>query len=262
VINSDEAGIGLDHQAAAHKALGHTVAIAVELHPEVFVHEQFDAISVIVRNDREWFQRGRLKAVYGPLPGFTMLPLVGDFLEPLAGLAIHVVQIGELTQRPETLACVADRALHFAFFPASRQITGPRVEAIFAREAEKARKKTHQAAIVLGHGGSEIIIGDLASDTAQGSEGVHVTADESFKALAVSELQIEHAAVGFDEGESVELAFVAGVVEHAEVPPIDFETLARSGLHAHKGATRFGLWAGSLEVVTQDRGATGIAERS
>jgi hypothetical protein len=122
-----------------------------------------------------------------------MLPLGGDFREPLAGLAIHVMQIGELTQRPETLACIADRALHLAFFPTRRGIAGTRVEAIFAREAEKARKKTHQAAIVLGHGGSEIIIGDLARDATHCGEGMHVAADESFKALAVSELQIEHA---------------------------------------------------------------------
>jgi hypothetical protein len=68
-----------------------------------------------------------------------------------------------------------------------------------------------------GEPSSEIIVGDLASDAAQGNEGVHVTADESFKALAMSELQTEHAAVGFDEGERVELALVAAVVEHAEM---------------------------------------------
>jgi hypothetical protein len=45
------------------------------------------------------------------------------------------------------------------------------------------------------------------------------------------------------------------------VPPIDFETLTRGWLHADKGTRRFGLWAGSLEVVTQDCGTTGVAER-
>ncbi len=208
---------------------------------------------MIVRNDRQRFQRGGLKAVDGPLPGFAMLPLVGDFREPLAGLAIHIMQIGELTQRPEVLAGIADGALHFAFFPTRRQIAGPRVEAIFAGEGEKARKKTDQAAIVLGHGSSQIVIGDLARDAAQGGEGVHVTADEGFKALAVSELQIEHAAVGFDQGERVELALVAGVVERAEVPPVDFEALAGRRLHAHEGATGLGLRAGCLQVIAQDR---------
>ena len=213
------------------------------------MHEHFDAVAVVVGNDRQRFQCGRLKTVDGPLPGFAMLPLVGDLGEPLAGLPIHVMQISKLAQGPEVLACITDRALYFAFFPARRQIAGARVEAIFAREAEKAREKTHQAAIVLGHGGGEIIIGDLSRDAAQGSEGMHVAADEGFKALTVSKLQIEYAAVSLDEGERVELALVTGVVERAEVTPIDFETLARGGLHADKGATRFGLWANSLEVV-------------
>jgi hypothetical protein len=48
---------------------------------------------------------------------------------------------------------------------------------------------------------------------------VHVATDEGFEALAVSELQIQHAAVGFDQGESIELALVPGVIERAEVPP-------------------------------------------
>jgi len=38
-------------------------------------------------------------------------------------------------------------------------------------------------------------------------------------------------------GERVELAFVAEVIKHAEVSPIDFETLAGTGLHANKGAS-------------------------
>ena len=44
-----------------------------------------------------------------------MLPQVGYFREPLADLAIDIVQIGELAQRPEALTCVPDGALHFAF---------------------------------------------------------------------------------------------------------------------------------------------------
>jgi len=75
---------------------------------------------------------------------------------------------------------------------------------------------------------------------------VDVTADESFKALAMSELQIEHAAVGFHQGERVELALVAAVVERAEVPPIDFESLTWGGLHADKRTIRFDLRTGSL----------------
>ena len=117
----------------------HTVAIAIELHAEIFVHERFDLIAMIVRNDRQWFQRGRLKTLQGPLPGFAMLPRVGDFSKPLARLAIDIVQIGELAQWPEALTCVPDGALHFAFLPTRRRIARPRIEAIFASKGEKAR---------------------------------------------------------------------------------------------------------------------------
>ena len=44
-----------------------------------------------------------------------MLSLVSDFGEPLARLAIHVIEICELTQRPEVLAHISDGALHLAF---------------------------------------------------------------------------------------------------------------------------------------------------
>ena len=103
VIDGDGTGIGFDREAASHIAVRHAVAIAIELHAEIFVHERFDCVAVIVRDDRQRVQRGGLKAIDGPLPGFAMQPLVGDFGEPLAGLAIHIVQIGELAQRPEAL---------------------------------------------------------------------------------------------------------------------------------------------------------------
>ena len=126
----------------------------------------------------------------GPLAGFAMQALIGDLGQPLPRLAIHIVQIGELAQRPEVLAKVPDGAFHFSFFPAAGRIAGTRIEAVFASEAEKARKKADQAAIMFGHGGGQIVIGDFARHATQRGEGMHVTTDEGFEALAVSELQI------------------------------------------------------------------------
>ncbi len=61
---------------------------------------------------------------------------------------------------------------------------------------------------------------------------MHVTTGEGFETLTVSELHIERAAVRIDEGESIELARVARIMECAEVAPIDFETLAWWRFHA------------------------------
>ena len=163
--------------------MGHAVAIAVELDAEILMHEQLNNVAVIVRNDRQRLQGGRLKAIYGSLAGLAVLALVGDFGEPLAGLAIDIMQIGELAQWPEALACIADGPLHFTFFPARRWITGTRVEPIFPRETEEAGKKTHQATIVLRYSGGEVVIDDLSGDTTQGNESVHMAADKSLKAL-------------------------------------------------------------------------------
>ena len=74
---------------------------------------------------------------------------------------------------------------------------------------------------MLGHCRSQIVVDDLACNTTESDKGMHVTTDESFKALAMSELQIEHATVSIDESEGIELALVAGIIQHAEVPPID-----------------------------------------
>jgi hypothetical protein len=57
----------------------------------------------------------------------------------LACLAIHVIEIGELTQGPEALAGISDGALHLTFFPTGRRVAGTRVEAIFAGKGQEAR---------------------------------------------------------------------------------------------------------------------------
>ena len=143
--------------------------------------ERLDRVAMVVRDDRQGAQSFGLESIDGALAGFAVLPLVGDFGEPLPGLAIHIVQIGELAQRPETLARIPDGALHFSFFPTRRHIAGFRIKAVFAGEGEKARKETDQAAIVFGDGGGQIVIGDLARDAAQRRERMHVTTDEGFE---------------------------------------------------------------------------------
>ena len=56
-----------------------------------------------------------------------------------------------------------------------------RDKAVFAGEAEEARKEADQTAIVFGNGGGEIIVGDFARNAAEGSEGVDVAAGEGLK---------------------------------------------------------------------------------
>ena len=80
---------------------------------------------------------------------------------------IHIVETGELAQRPEVLAKITDGSFDLSFFPAAGGIAGVRNEAVFTGEAEKTRQKTDKPAIVLGNGGGEIIVSDFARNAAE-----------------------------------------------------------------------------------------------
>src|SRR5579883_3120685 len=149
-----------------------------------------------------------------------MLPAVGDFVQPLAHLAIHVRQIGERTQRPEVAPEITDSAFDLSFFPGCRYMTGTREEAIFTSESQEAGMESNQVAIVLGHGSCQIVVPKLASDAGHRREGVQVATDESFEALAMGELDVELAAVAFHQAEGVKLTRCAGIIQCAEVTPI------------------------------------------
>jgi len=191
-----------------------------------------------------------------------MLTLIGNLGQPLACLAIHVVKIGELTQWPEVLAEVTDGAFDFSLFPSTRRIAGSRVETVLAREAEKARKKTDQLAIMFCDRGGKVVIDDLAGDTTQRSERVDVTANESFKTLAMRELDVEHTAMRIDQREGVEFALITGIIERAEVSPVHFKAFAGKRLHAYEGAFGRELRTNFLHILLQDAGTTGVTERT
>src|ERR1700687_3203333 len=109
------------------------------------------------------------------------------------------MEIGELTQRPEVLAEITDGAFDFSLLPATRRIAGSRVETVLTCEAEKARKKTDQLAIMFCDRGGKVVIDDLAGDTTQHSECMNVTANEGFKTLAMRELDVEHPAMRINQ---------------------------------------------------------------
>ena len=116
-------------------------------------------------------------------------------------------------------------AFDFAFFPAAARLQARGIEAVLAGKGEKARMETDQTAIVFGDGGGQIVIADFAGDAAQRGESMNVTTDEGFETLAVSELQIQHAAVRFDQGKGIELALSP---EYSSAPKCPQSTSKRS----------------------------------
>src|ERR1035437_677661 len=154
VVDGDRAGVGLERDPAPDQAGRHAVAIPVELHPHVLMHQGFHIVP-IVRQDRG--QRPEcvgLKEVDGALASFTMQSLIGDLIAPFARLAVDVGQVGELTQGPEILADISDAsALDLSFFPTGRWIASPWVKVELTSEGEKARMKPDQTTIMFGDSG-------------------------------------------------------------------------------------------------------------
>src|SRR5580698_4342405 len=140
-------------------------------------------------------------------------------------------------------------------------MTSPGKETIFAREGQKAGMETHQVAVMLGDGSREIIKPNLACDATHEAERVDMTANESLKALAVRELQIQFAAVTFHQTEGVEFSCMPLIGKRVEVPPVDFEAFPRSRLHAHVGALGAGLCTHPVQVLFQNAQTTAETER-
>src|SRR5437016_11286894 len=139
-------------------------------------------------------------------------------------------------------------------------MASPGKEAIFASEGQKTRMETHQVAVMFGNSGGEIIEPRSACDATQESERVDMTANESFKALAVGELQIQLAAVTFHQTEGVEFSRMPLIGKRVEVSPVDLEAFSRPRFHAHVGARGAGQCAHPLQVLFQNAQTTAEAQ--
>jgi hypothetical protein len=99
---------------------------------EVLVNERLHLVAIVIGDDRQGAQSIGLESVDGTFTRLPVQPLVGDLRQPLTRLAVHIVEIGELPQRPETLARIADGALHFSFGEKRALQTVMRVEYKFS----------------------------------------------------------------------------------------------------------------------------------
>jgi hypothetical protein len=84
--------VGFDDDPFANERWRRAVTIAVELHAHILVHQSIQRVAIIGKQRRQWTKRAGLEAVCGFLSSFTMLALVGGFLQPLAQLMIGVGQ--------------------------------------------------------------------------------------------------------------------------------------------------------------------------
>jgi hypothetical protein len=127
-----------------------------------------------------------------------------------------------------------------------------REKAKLTSKGKEARMKANQIPFVFGDGRGQVVVDQVACHAAQRLKRVNVAPQEGFEALAVRELDVHHAAVAFHQREGVQLALVAGVVEGAEVPPVDLEAITGLGFHANVSAARDRLGADLVQIVLQD----------
>ena len=80
-------------------------------------------------------------------------------------------------------------------------------------QTQKAGMESHQIPIVFGDNRGHVVEPEFAYNTAHSVERMDVTSDESFKRLAVSELNVHLPAVAFDQTERIQLPRCAVIEE-------------------------------------------------
>ncbi len=144
-------------ETAAGEAMRHAVAIAVELQSHVFVNQRLDGVAIIRRDDRQTSESIGLETIDWALSRFAVQSPVGDLIEPLTRLAVYVVEVEEITQRPEVLPDVTDAtAFHFPLLPSTPLIASARAKVELTGKGQKARIEANQSPIMFGDGGGQV----------------------------------------------------------------------------------------------------------
>jgi len=89
-----------------------------------------------------------------------------------------------------------------------------------------------QRAVTLYHCRNHIVMNQFFWGSVEKAKGVKQAAVEGLLSLGVSELQVEEAAVGLDNGHAVEFAFGIAIGDGAEVAPIDLALMSWWGFKA------------------------------
>jgi hypothetical protein len=110
IVDREGGSIRFDGEFVAHMASGHAITVAIKRQPEIFMHERLGPITVVRKHARQRSERSGLETLFRRLSGFAMPPWISDFFQPLAGLRIHIRQVGEGAQRPKVLAHTTARS--------------------------------------------------------------------------------------------------------------------------------------------------------
>jgi len=151
---------------------------------------------------------------------------IGHGVPPVVCLGLKVREVLERSQGPEVVPDVMDGALfHFALFMGALGIAGPGGNGKGADEVQEGPVEADEGSYSLGYGCQHVVCDDLFCGALEKAEGIEKAAMEGLLSLGVRELQVEEAAVTFDNGQAVELPLRVPVCDSAEVAPIHLALL-------------------------------------
>jgi hypothetical protein len=204
---------------------GDRVAVAIEGHAEAGRDDDAPhLVGVVGLPEREQVRPLLGDEEARDLPGHAVLALVGHRVPPGLRLGVEVGEVAERPPRPEVRPEVLHTVLDAPLLIPAAGRAGHGLEAAVAGVREEAGVPAHQAAPALRDGGGQVVVLGFPAITPERGEGVLVTAQEGFQALAEGELDREPPGVAAHEQESVD-----GAPDPEDVPelaPIDLHALA------------------------------------
>ena len=249
-------GGGLHIQRAPVGTIGHAVVVAADADAALAADAPLLAQDGIEAAARQSLQARAfvLEVLQHHALSTGMQSHIGHSVEPVAQLAVHVLQVLERAGHEEVGADVAKRALNLALGLGPIGLACTRCEAV-VRTAGQQLGVVDDGLVLLGlaqDGGLHAVIQDLARSAAEVFEGLHVATQHRGQVLVHHELSPQVAAVTEHHGKEPDLALdgLAGKT-HLELGEVHLGLLARRRLKAHLEGWH-GRWPDLAQVVVQD----------
>ena len=104
-----------------------------------------DGVALIRCDVRQSPKGVRLETIAWPLSRFAVQSPIGDLIEPLTSLAVHIVEVEKIAQLPEVLPHVTDAAtFHLSLLPSTGLITGARVKVEITGKGQEPRMDANE----------------------------------------------------------------------------------------------------------------------
>jgi len=236
--DADLVGEGVNFDGASAGRIRHAVGIAADADHALARDAAHQAKHSAEWRHRQWAQ---VRAFFGE--GLVddalrrgVAARVGDGVEPMAELAVEIVEIAERPRQKEILPDIAERSLDLALRLGAVGPTGPRMEAEVAGEVDQATIVDDAVGITLASDRSlHPIVEQLAGDTADRFEGGSMAPQHRRQVLMQDEASPDQAAVAEHHGEQPDnprrQRFI--VEDDMELRKIDLGLLAGLGLEPH-----------------------------